>query len=92
MIAMLNFNLLLPCCRRRVVEATLMNKLLVTVLPLLWSCLAIADEVKDAPIPTEMNWVGIVGFAVVFFGLTIGFIVAVYLKSRGKNSDKAPDA
>ncbi len=69
-----------------------MNKLLATVLPLLWSCLAVADEVKDAPIPTEMNWVGVIGFAVVFFGLTIGFIVAVYLKSRGKSSDKAPDA
>lgn len=62
-----------------------MAKLIAGVLPFLWSCFALADEVKDAPIPTEMNWVGIIGFAVVFFGLSGGFILAVWLKSRKKD-------
>lgn len=66
-----------------------MKKLIALASTLFWSGLTIADEVKDAPMPTEMNWVGIVAFAVIFFGLTIGFIVLVWLKSRKKPDDKS---
>jgi hypothetical protein len=44
--------------------------------------------VKDAPMPTEMNWVGIALFAFIFFGGTAGFIFAVWWKSRGKKDDQ----
>ena len=64
-----------------------MAKLIAYLLPFLWSCLAFADEVKDAPIPTEMNWVGIALFALIFFGGTAGFIFAVWWKARGKKDD-----
>lgn len=69
-----------------------MANLIARVLPWLWAGLAMADEVKDAPIPTEMNWVGIALFALVFFGGTAGFIFAVWWKSRGKKNDQnAPE-
>lgn len=64
-----------------------MKRILALALPYLWGALALADEVKDAPIPTEMNWVGVIGFAVVFFGLSGGFVFAVWWKSRGKKDD-----
>jgi len=82
------------CYRQQALKEMKMMKflpyLLPYLLPLLLSGAVLADEVKDAPIPTEMNWFGIIAFAVVFFGLTIGFIVAVYVKSRGKQADKKP--
>jgi hypothetical protein len=78
------------CCRQQALKEMKMMKFLPYLLPLLLSGAALADEVKDAPIPTEMNWFGIIAFAVVFFGLTIGFIVAVFVKSRGKQADKKP--
>ncbi|NBR26948.1 MAG: hypothetical protein EBT83_00850 [Betaproteobacteria bacterium] len=69
-----------------------MAKLIARMLPFLGSFLAFADEVKDAPIPTEMNWVGIALFGLVFFGGTAGFIFAVWWKSRGKKNDQnAPE-
>jgi hypothetical protein len=68
-----------------------MKKTIALASTLFWSGLSIADEVKDAPIPTEMNWVGIIAFAAIFFGLSIGFIVLVWLKSRKKSDDK-PEA
>ena len=30
-----------------------MTKLIACLLPFFWSCLAFAEDVKDAPIPTE---------------------------------------
>ena len=61
-----------------------MTKWIAYLLPFFWAGLALADEVKDAPMPTEMNWVGIAVFAFIFFGATAGFIFAVWWKSRGK--------
>jgi hypothetical protein len=69
-----------------------MVKMILRALPFFWCCLAAAADVKDAPIPEQMNWVGIVLFALIFFGLTIGFIVMVWLKSRGKQPDDKPQA
>ena len=69
-----------------------MTKLFAWILPLFAGNAAFATEVKDAPMPTEMNWVAIIVFAVIFFGLTIGFVVLVWIKSRGKQPDDKPDA
>jgi len=70
-----------------------MKKLIAGALPFLWCCLAVAEDVHDAPIPTEMNWVGIIIFAVIFFGLSIGFVVMVWMKARGgKQPEKTPEA
>ena len=65
-----------------------MKKLIAYLMPFFWSGLALADEVKDAPMPTEMNWVGIALFAFIFFGGTADFIFAVWWKSRGKKDDQ----
>jgi hypothetical protein len=66
----------------------IMIKLIACLLPFFWSCLAFAEDVKDAPIPTEMNWVGIAIFALIFFGGSFGFIALVWWKSRGKKADQ----
>jgi len=65
-----------------------MANLIARALPFLWAGLALADDVKDAPIPTEMNWVGIAIFAFIFFGGSIGFVVLVWWKARGKKEDQ----
>ena len=66
-----------------------MAKWIARALPLFWSCVALAQETKDAPMPTEMNWTGVIAFAVVFFGLSAGFIFAVWRSSRKKKEDKS---
>ena len=68
-----------------------MNKLIAVVLSLLWCGVALAEEVHDAPIPTTMNWTGIVGFAVVFFGLCGGFIFLVWRASQKKKGEAKPE-
>lgn len=65
-----------------------MTKLIAYLLPFFWAGLAMADEVKDAPIPTEMNWVGIAIFAIIFFGGSIGFVFIVWWKSRSKKDEQ----
>ena len=67
-----------------------MTKLIACVLPLLWSCMATAAEVHDAPIPEQMNWTGIIAFAVVFFGLSAGFVFMVWKASRKKKDEAKP--
>ena len=67
-----------------------MAKLIARILPFLWCCLAFATDLKDAPIPTEMNWVGIAVFAFIFFGGTAGFIFALWWKARGKKAQLEP--
>jgi heme/copper-type cytochrome/quinol oxidase subunit 2 len=69
-----------------------MSKVISILLALFWSCLAIAEEVHDAPIPTEMNWAGIIAFAVIFFGLSGGFVFMVWKNAQKKNDEKKPDA
>ena len=65
-----------------------MTKLIACLLPFFWSCLVMAADVKDAPIPTEMNWVGIVIFALIFFGGSFGFIFMIWWKGRSKKADQ----
>ena len=65
-----------------------MVNLIARVMPFLWAGFAFAEDIKDAPIPTEMNWVGITIFALIFFGGTAGFIFAVWWKARGKKGDE----
>ncbi len=50
-----------------------MTRLLSGLFPLLVCFSAFAEDVKDAPIPTTMNVVGIAIFLVLFFGSCIGF-------------------
>ena len=70
-----------------------MTKMIARALPFLWCCLAAAADVKDAPIPEQMNWVGIIAFAVIFFGLSGGFIFFVWKNARDKQkNEKTPDA
>lgn len=64
-----------------------MVKVFAYVLPFLWSCLAFADEMRDAPIPEQMNWVGISVFMALFIGLPIGYGIFVWRKSKGKSDD-----
>ena len=64
-----------------------MTKLIARILPFLWCCLAVAEEVHDAPMPTTMNWGGIIGFAVIFFGLSAGFVFMVWKASRKKKDE-----
>lgn len=66
-----------------------MAKWIARALPAFWSGLALAQEAKDAPMPTEMNWTGVIAFAVVFFGLCAGFMFAVWRGSRKKKQDKS---
>ena len=65
-----------------------MEKLIAGALSLLWSCLAVAEEVHDAPIPTTMNWAGIIGFAVIFFGLCAIFFYMVWKAGRKKKDEE----
>jgi hypothetical protein len=54
--------------------------------------MAAATEVHDAPIPDHMNWGGIIGFAVVFFGLSGGFIFLVWKNAQKKKDDDKTSA
>ena len=64
-----------------------MEKLIAGALSLLWCCLAVAEEVHDAPMPTSMNWTGIIAFAVIFFGLSGAFAFMVWRNSRKKKDE-----
>jgi vacuolar-type H+-ATPase subunit I/STV1 len=68
-----------------------MNKLIAVAFSLLWYGMALAEEVHDAPIPTTMNWTGIIGFAVVFFGLCGGFIFMVWRAGQKKKDEAKPE-
>jgi cytochrome c oxidase subunit IV len=67
-----------------------MTKMIAWILPFVWSTLAFAADVKDAPIPTEMNWTGIIAFAVIFFGLSGGFMFMVWKNAQKKNDKDKP--
>ena len=69
-----------------------MSRILSAVIPLLVFCSAYAMDAKDPPIPTETNVVGIVIFAILFFGGCIGFFVYLWWSDRDKPGDKKPDA
>lgn len=69
-----------------------MAKLIACALPLLWSCLAAAADVHDAPVPAEMNWAGVIAFALIFFGLSGGFVFMVWKNGRKKAGENKTDA
>lgn len=69
-----------------------MTKLMAWTWPLFWSGLAFAADVKDAPIPAQMNWAGIIAFAVIFFGLSGGFVFVVWKNGRKKTDENKTDA
>jgi len=73
-------------------KETMMNKLLSGILPLLVFCSAYAQEAKDPPIPTETNVIGIVIFAILFFGSIIGFFVYLWWGGKNKKKDDEPKA
>ncbi|MEK7874619.1 MAG: hypothetical protein AAB325_00275 [Pseudomonadota bacterium] len=55
-----------------------MARFLAHLLPLLVLSTAYAMDVKDAPIPESINWVGIIIFLVLFVGGSVGFIWMIY--------------
>ena len=59
-----------------------MTRLLSGLFPLLVFCSAHADEVKDAPIPTTTNVIGIVIFFALFVGLCAGFFVYMWWRHK----------
>ena len=67
-----------------------MNKLISGIFPLLVFCSAYAMDAKDPPIPTETNVIGIVIFAVLFFGSCIGFFLYLWWVDRDKKKDGEP--
>lgn len=69
-----------------------MSRFLSAIFPLLVSFSAYAMDAKDPPIPTETNVVGIVIFAILFFGGCIGFFVYLFWSDRKKPNDKTPGA
>ncbi len=69
-----------------------MNRIVAGVVTALVFCCSHAADVKDAPIPTQMNWVGIGLFMLVFFGLSIGFVYLVWKQSRKKEGEPKAQA
>lgn len=67
-----------------------MNKLIAGIFPLLVFCSAYAMDAKDPPIPTETNVIGIVIFAILFFGSCIGFFVYLWWIDKHKKKDGDP--
>ena len=64
-----------------------MNRLAQWLVSWIFSCAALAAEVKDAPIPEQTDTVGIMVFAALFFGLCIGFFVFVWLRNKDGDGD-----
>lgn len=65
-----------------------MARFLAHLLPLLVLSSAYAMDVKDAPIPESINWVGITIFLVLFFGGSIVFIWMVYRHDKKTKQDQ----
>ena len=65
-----------------------MARFLAHLLPLLVLSSAYAMDVKDAPIPESINWVGITIFLVLFFGGSIVFIWMVYRHDKKTKQDE----
>ena len=65
-----------------------MTRLLAGLVPLLVFCSAYAEDVKDAPIPTEMNMMGIAIFFILVVGMCAGFFVWMWWKNK---HDKAQE-
>ena len=62
-----------------------MARFLAHLLPLLVLSTAYAMDVKDAPIPESINWVGIIIFLVLFVGGSVGFIWMIYRHDKKTN-------
>jgi hypothetical protein len=67
------------------------SKMIAGALPFLWCFVAAAAEVHDAPIPETMNWGAIIIFAVIFFGLSGGFLFMVW-RNEKKKKQSSPEA
>ena len=64
-----------------------MVKLLSGIIPLLIFAYSYAQEAKDAPPPETTNMIGIIIFAVIFFGLIIGYFVYMWWGHRKDKKD-----
>ncbi len=67
-----------------------MKRIVAGLVTALAFCCSHAADVKDAPIPEQMNWVGIGLFALIFFGLSFGFVFLVWKQSRKKEGEPKP--
>jgi protein-S-isoprenylcysteine O-methyltransferase Ste14 len=65
-----------------------MARFLAHLLPLLMLSSAYAVDVKDAPIPEAINWVGIIIFLVLFVGGSVGFIWMIYRHDKKTKQDE----
>ncbi len=54
----------------------------------LTSCCAYAQEAKDAAPPETINVLGIIIFAVLFFGMSIGFFVYMWWRNKDGEPEK----
>ena len=59
-----------------------MARFLAHLLPLLVLGSAYAMDVKDAPPPESVNWIGIVVFLGLFLGMCVGFIWLVWRNDK----------
>ena len=65
-----------------------MARFLAHLLPLLMLSSAYAVDVKDAPIPESINWVGIIIFLVLFVGGSVAFIWMIYRHDKKTKQDE----
>ena len=65
-----------------------MTRLISGLCSFLVFCPAFAEDVKDAPIPTTMNVMGIVVFFVLFVGMCVGFFVWMWWKNKHDKEGK----
>ena len=63
-----------------------MSKYFSGIIPLLVFASAYAQDAKDAPIP-ETNVIGIIIFAVLFFGLIFGYFGYMWWSEKHKKKD-----
>ncbi len=65
-----------------------MARFLAPLLPLLMLTSAYAMDVKDAPPPESINWIGIIIFLVLFIGGSVVFIWMVYRHDKKTKQDE----
>ena len=64
-----------------------MTRLISGLCSFLVLCSAYAADVKDAPIPETTNVWGIVIFFILFVGMSVGFFVYMWWKSKNKKEE-----